>query len=136
MATVGTTRDKLMAAIDDITSLHVYDTWPNAIPQTPAVVIMPSSMSTRQSMGGRRVLTFEVILIGGPATRDPKRVQDILDTYIDESGSSSIIAKLEADVTLGATVSSVEASWRDYAEIQRIDGIDHMTVTFDVTVWP
>lgn len=137
MATILTIRDGLKDRLATITAManRSHDVWPAKI-NTPAALVKPLAMSAKQSMGGLRILTFEIILLASSVSQSTiERAQDALDAYLYDTGSTSIIAALEGDKTLGGKVDTLDVRWDDYGTIE-ISGVEYLGVKFLVTVWP
>jgi len=99
-------RKELERALKTISGLRVFDTAPDSIKQLPAAYILPLTGDYHHALGGGMVHTFEVVLL---VSRAPglEKAQEVLDEYLSESGSKSIIAALE-DADLGDHGDTVE----------------------------
>jgi hypothetical protein len=84
----------------------------------PAAVVVVKSGQYSLTMGspGNLAYVFEVILYIAPVQQGSNRGQEKVDPYLDVSGSSSIPATVEADITLGGTC--------DYATVTGFDRYD------------
>lgn len=136
MSTVAQERAAIAAALSTITGLNVDGYWPDAI-NCPAALVKPQAMGAHEAIGGtgHRVRAYEVMVLAAPTQNGAKLGETILDPYLDDSGSKSIGAALDADVTLGGLVASVEWQWQDYGSFS-IGGPEYIGARFTVTVWP
>lgn len=135
MADYSDIRARLKTRLLTISGLRVYATVPDK-PETPAAIIRPLRMDYQQSMGatGANRVPFEIIVLT-PLSASNERSQDLLDAYLDESGTYSLKAAIEGDKTLGGTVDTLHvAGWRDYGMIEWV-GIPYLGVRVDVEVW-
>ena len=137
--TISAIRDGLKVRLQTITALanRSHDVWPNANINCPAVLVKPLALSVKQAMGGKRVRTFEILLLAAPIGPDTARAQDELDSYLDDTGATSIIVALEGDKTLGGIVTTLDVSWGDYGgvELPPGSGTIYLGAKFEVTVW-
>jgi hypothetical protein len=98
-------RDALKNACT-ITGLRVYDTVPDGL-IPPALVIGQLSIEWDLVFKrGADSATVDLILIAGRMS--DRAAQDYLDSFLTASGANSIKTKIEADQTLGGTVTSVQ----------------------------
>lgn len=135
MADFSDVRAQLKVRLDTITGLRVYKTVPDK-PELPAAIVRPLRMDYHRSMGsgGANRIPFEIILLvstGGGG----ERAQDLLDAYLDDTGTSSVKAAIEGDRTLNSTVDTlVVQGWRDYGPLDW-NGITYLGARVDVEVW-
>ena len=102
--TPSTVRDALKTACT-ITGLRVYDTVPDGL-IPPALVIGQLSIEWDLVFKrGADSATIDLILIAGRMS--DRAAQDYLDGFITASGANSIKTLIEADQTLGGSVTSV-----------------------------
>lgn len=88
-------RTALAASLDDITTLTVYDNVPDSINSFPAVYFDIDTINYHQDAGGDQKDTIEIVLLSGRA--DGITSANVkLDTYLEKSGTSSIMAYAEA----------------------------------------
>lgn len=132
MATLSAIRDGLKVRLATITSLHAYDVMPDSV-NAPAAVVRPVTGDYRGSLAGSPSVRFEIILYVPMARLD--RAQDLLDSYLQESGASSVFAAIEADRTLGAVVEETHVpGWRNYDQ-RELNGQQYLSAIVDVEVW-
>lgn len=98
-------RDALKTAIN-VAGLRVYDTVPDGL-IPPALVIGQLSIEWDLVFKrGADSATVDLILIAGRMS--DRAAQDYLDSFLTASGANSIKTLVEADQTLGGTVTSVQ----------------------------
>ena len=117
MTTISAVRAGLVARLNNVGGLRAYPTMPDQI-NAPAAVVVVKSGQYSLTMGspGNLAYVFEVILYIAPVQQGSNRGQEKVDPYLDVSGSSSIVATVEADITLGGTC--------DYATVTGFDRYD------------
>jgi hypothetical protein len=129
--TPSTVRDKLKAALN-ITGLRVYDTIPdNVIP--PAAVIGQISIDwDLVFLRGADTGSLDVVVIAGRMSE--RAAQDYLDNLLTASGNSSIKTKIEADQTLGGSVTSVRCTRAEPISVT-VSGVEMLAYRFLVEVY-
>lgn len=129
--TPSTVRDKLKLALN-ITGLRVYDTIPeNVVP--PAAVIGQLSLEWDLVMArGADTATVDVILVAGRMS--DRAAQDYLDKYLTASGNDSIKTKIEADQTLGGSVTSVRCRTAEPVSMS-VSGVEMLAYRFSVVLY-
>lgn len=101
--TPSSVRDALKTACT-ITGLRVYDTVPDGL-IPPALVIGQLSLEWDLVFKrGADSATVDLILIAGRMS--DRAAQDYLDSFLTATGANSLKTLIEADQTLGGTVSS------------------------------
>ena len=107
-------RDALQTALETVSGLRVHDTVPEGIMEVPCAWITPRSGTyprtfTSAAMDHQLEVTVLVQRMG-----DAEERQDTLDDYLDPTGSSSLLAALNA-TAVGAHGSSLQVKgYRDY----------------------
>lgn len=133
MATLGQVRDELKVRLATISGLRAHDVWPDTV-NVPAALVRPLTGTFAESYGNGTKFTFEIVLVLQLGTL--RSAQDALDAYLDPSGSSSIVAAIEGDRTLGGKADTLAVTgWRDYGGME-IGTVTYLGVKFDVDVWP
>ena len=129
--TPSTVRDKLKLALN-ITGLRVYDTIPeNVVP--PAAVIGQLSLEWDLVMArGADTATVDVILVAGRMS--DRAAQDYLDKYLTATGADSIKTKIEADQTLGGSVTSVRCRTAEPVSMS-VSGVEMLAYRFSVVLY-
>jgi hypothetical protein len=105
----------------------------------PAALVRPVRYESHTTFATRATLYLEVILVAAAVQDGLARAQDKLDAYLDSSGTSSIIAALEATPTFpvsgtGTCENSMVSGWEDYGSVE-IGGIEYLSCRFAVEVW-
>jgi hypothetical protein len=129
--TPSTVRDKLKAAVN-ITGLRVYDTVPDGL-IPPALVIGQLSITWDLVMArGADSAEVDLILIAGRMS--DRAAQDYLDSFLTASGTNSIKTKVEADQTLGGSVTSVRVVTATPISLT-VSGVEMLAYRFAVALW-
>lgn len=132
-STVSGLRDALKTRLATIAGLRTHDTWPAQI-HPPAAIVEPLAGSFEQTLGSDDALyRFQIVVAVQFGTH--RTAQDALDEYLTPSGTRSIRAALEGDVTLGGLAHSLSVTgWREYGTLE-INGIEYLGAFVDVSVW-
>ena len=134
MATFTSIRDGLKTRLETISSLTVYDIVPDFL-DPPAVIIAQFNTLNFDSTMQRGSDTYEIPVILYIQKVDAQSAQDSLDAFLASSGSDSIKAAIEGDITLGGAAMSVRVvSATDYGEYEVSQGTSFLGVTFIVEV--
>jgi len=124
-------RDKLKAAVT-ITGLRVYDTVPDGL-IPPALVIGQLSITWDLVMArGADSAEVDLILIAGRMS--DRAAQDYLDSFLTATGTNSIKTKIEADQTLGGSVSSVRVVSATPISLT-VAGVEMLAYRYAVALW-
>lgn len=107
MSSLAAIRDAIKSTIEaGITSLHCYDTVPDATNVLPAVVVLPFTADFEKAMGrGTDQWSFDLLVL--TSTGDLGLGQDALDDYVSGAGTKSIRQVIFNNKTLG--LSDVDA---------------------------
>lgn len=124
-------RDKLKAAIN-LPGIRVFDTIPeNIVP--PAVVIGQLSIDWDLVMArGADTANVDVLVIAGRMS--DRAAQDFLDSVLTATGAKSIKTKIEADQTVGGSVSSVRVQRADPVNLAS-SGVEMLAYRFSVVLY-
>lgn len=124
-------RDKMKAALN-IPGLRVFDTIPdNIVP--PAAVVGQLSMTWDLTFGrGADTANLDVMVITGRMS--DRAAQDWLDQLLVGTGAKSIKTKIEADQTLGGSVSSLRCTNADPLNIV-VSGVEMLAYRFSVVLY-
>ena len=129
--TPSTVRDKLKAALN-ITGLRVFDTIPEHI-VPPAAVIGQLSLDWDLVFArGADSATCDITVIAGRMS--DRAAQDFLDGLLTASGNNSIKTKVEADQTLGGSVTSVRCTTATPTTIT-VSGVEMLAYRFAISLW-
>lgn len=137
MADLSAIRTALAARWATLSTLrNSYDRWPDQI-NTPCAITMPRRSTWREALGGAPSFEFEVTLLACPwGDRGMPRAQDLLDSYLDDTGAQSMHAALRGDVTLGGTVHTSNVDGFDeYGALELVNGIAYLGCKLAVSVW-
>lgn len=124
-------RDALKTAVN-ITGLRVYDTIPeNLVP--PGLIVGQLSITWDLVFArGADSATVDLILVAGRMS--DRAAQDYLDSLLTPSGNTSIKAKVEADQTLGGTVTSVRCVRAEPIPVSS-SGVEMLAYRYSVELW-
>jgi hypothetical protein len=129
--TPSTVRDKLKDAVN-ITGLRVYDTVPDGL-IPPALVIGQLSLNWDLVMArGADSGEIDLILIAGRMS--DRAAQDYLDSFLTATGTNSIKTKVEADQSLGGSVSSVRVVTATPLSLT-VAGVEMLAYRYAVALW-
>jgi hypothetical protein len=112
VATTADIRDGLADRLETISGLRVYRYYPGQI-NTPAAVVSRRQTRYDQTIDGAEDYTFAVTLFVQKG--EDVTAQKALDLYLDPAGTSSVVAAIHGDPTLGGVVdfSRVVSAERD-----------------------
>jgi hypothetical protein len=129
--TPSSVRDAIKNALT-ITGLRAYDTVPeNVVP--PAAVVGQLSLEWDLVMArAADTATLDVIVIAGRMS--DRAAQDYLDSLLTATGNTSVKTKIEADRTLGGTVSNVRVTSADPVSMS-VSGVEMLAYRFSVVLY-
>lgn len=136
-ATISQVRKGLETQLKAITGLRAHATWPDTV-NAPAAIVKPMSGQYHEAMGspGYSAQTYEITLVIAATEKGLARGQEALDPYLDDTGTKSIKAAIEGDVTLGGLVQTLIVSgWDTYGSIA-IGTVEYIGAKLHVNVWP
>ena len=134
MATFTAIRDGIKTRLETITGVTVYDTVPDYL-DPPAAIVAPLTSLDYDATMGRGADTYQIPVIFYIQRVDAATAQDSLDTFLQASGSDSVKAAIEGDITLGGAAMSVRVvSASDYGEYEVSQGTSYLGVTFNLEV--
>lgn len=90
-----------------INNLRVYtpDNLPKTVSQFPCALIMPGEVSYHDTHGGASYLTIDYRVIIAVTNQDqPEKLNKLL-TFIEPTGTNSVVAAIEGDRDLGGNAS-------------------------------
>lgn len=132
MSQFSSIRAGLAANLATISGLRTYSYVPDII-NPPIAVAAPSAVEYDAAFKrGHDTLLWDVIVIVSRA--DEKAAQDALDTYCDKSGSLSVKAAVESDITLGGAC--IQARVTDLTSYQSlaVGEVQYLAATFRVSI--
>ena len=129
--TPSSVRDAIKNSLS-ITGLRAYDTIPeNVVP--PAAVVGQLSIEWDLVMArAADTATLDVIVIAGRMS--DRAAQDYLDSLLTATGNTSVKTKIEADRTLGGTVSNVRVTSADPVSMS-VSGVEMLAYRFSVVLY-
>lgn len=135
---MSTVRTGIATALETITGLRCHAVWPDTV-NCPAALVRPVRYESHTTFASRATLWVEVVLVAAAVQNDLSRAQEKLDAYLNSSGTSSIIAALEAAPTFpvsgtGTCENSQVSGWEDYGSVE-IGGIEYLSVRFQIEAW-
>lgn len=133
MASFRSLRTGLETALQTISGLRVYDFGVDS-PATPAAIVLPGSPVVRYNRTLNGADDWQLIirvLLGAATDRTPT---ELLDAYLADSGSSSILAAVAADKTLGGACHYAHVTGADRWGQYTYGQVPLLGVEFDVEV--
>lgn len=136
MSTVSAVRAGLATRIATISGLEVHSTVPTT-PQVPSVLVQATGGDYDLTMAdGGETWRFDLVLLAIQAATPWDVAQDAIDDYLARTGTASIKAAIEGDVTLGGVAHSTRVlGWSDYGTIS-MGGVEYFGARLRVEVWP
>jgi len=133
MATLSAMRTALAANLASISGLRTAATMPDQ-PNPPIAIVMPTSVSYDTAMGrGLDTYEFTVLVIVGRV--DERTAQNLLDSYCNPTGATSIKTAIESDRTLGGQANDLRVTeMRNYSSLP-VGEITYLAAEFVVTVF-
>lgn len=126
---LSTIRAGIATQLKTISGLRVYTEWPDTI-SWPCALIKPATILPHQTFDGGIDVHIEVLLLAYPIQNSLPIAQKALDAYLADSGSSSVMAAIEA-----TGVYTVLPPISDYGPIEIEGGDTAMGCRFDVLVY-
>lgn len=113
-------RDGLAEQIEAVAGLRTYRFVPDN-PTVPCAIVVPETVEYDTAQGGGHDITFVVLLLAGGVS--DRAAQELLDGWLDDTGSLSVKAAVEADATLGSLADSTRVTGvRSYGVRQLAEG--------------
>jgi len=104
---ITTIRDGIQTRLETISGLQVIDHVPEGVAFTPSVSITLVSMTRNETFEGASVpgdRTYRWTITVRLAGAIPEEMWQSLDDYLAPTGTDSILAAIDGDVTLGGAV--------------------------------
>jgi len=133
MANLTNIRNEIGNNLSNITSLSVYQYVPDSVEPPTAVVGVMDRVSYDATMQ-RGVDRYEIPVYLYVGRVDAQDSQNTLDGYLISSGSSSVKAQIESDLTLNGQAQSVRVLSASNYGVYNINNIDYLGVEFIVEV--
>ena len=133
MATIAEIRSGLKTRLATISGLRTTDTVPDVI-NPPVAIVMPQTVTYDETMRrGLATYTFTVMVIVGRASE--RSAQTALDSFVAQTGATSVKAAIEGDKTLGGTVFDTRVTtMRSYGSTTQGDVL-YLATEFTVLVY-
>ena len=125
-------RTQIATALEVISGLKIYTTWPSNINQFPCVVITPVSGGWNNNLNrGTQETRWEVLLLLNQQG-DVSSSQTSLDAYLDTTGAYSIKAAIEGYTAYYPECNyAYVTGWRDYGDFE-LNKTLYLSVKFEV----
>jgi hypothetical protein len=124
-------RSQLQQTLAQASGVRVYDTVPDN-PQVPCIIVIPETVRYGQTFSGEATCRFVLQILA--ASVNSRGGQQTLDGLISDSGDQSVVQLLEADPTLGGTVSMCSPiEVRSYGTVG--DTVRYYSAEMTVDVW-
>jgi hypothetical protein len=133
MANLSSIRSGIATNLENISSLTVIGFVPDSIEPPTAVVGVVDTLEYDSTMA-RGADTYNIPVFLYVSRIDAQDSQDTLDAFLASSGSSSVKAQVESDITLGGQAQSVRVVEADNYGVYTINNIDYLGVEFMIEV--
>jgi len=133
MANLTNIRTQIGNNLANITSLSVYNYVPDSVEPPTAVVGVMDRVEYDATMQ-RGVDKYEIPVYLYISRVDAQDSQNTLDSYLISSGSNSVKAQIESDVTLSGEAQSVRVLSASNYGVYNINNIDYLGVEFIIEV--
>ena len=133
MANLSSIRSGIATNLENISSLTVFGFVPDSIEPPTAVVGVVDTLEYDSTMA-RGADTYNIPVFLYVSRIDAQDSQDTLDAFLASSGSSSVKAQVESDITLGGQAQSVRVVEADNYGVYTINNIDYLVVEFMIEV--
>ena len=133
MANLSSIRSGIATNLENISSITVFGFVPDSIEPPTAVVGVVDTLEYDSTMA-RGADTYNIPVFLYVSRIDAQDSQDTLDAFLASSGSSSVKAQVESDITLGGQAQSVRVVEADNYGVYTINNIDYLGVEFMIEV--
>tara|TARA_R100000654_G_scaffold43561_3_gene69772 strand:+ start:1530 stop:1937 length:408 start_codon:yes stop_codon:yes gene_type:complete len=133
MASVTSIRNGIGDNLANISSLTVFKFVPDFIEPPTAVVGVVENIEYDTTIQ-RGADKYEIPVFVYVSRVDAQDSQETLDLYLASSGSESIKAQVESDVTLGGSANSCRVIEANEVGVYTVNSIDYLGVEFTVEV--
>ena len=133
MASVTSIRNGIGDNLANISSLTVFKFVPDFIEPPTAVVGVVENIEYDTTIQ-RGADKYEIPVFVYVSRVDAQDSQETLDSYLASSGSESIKAQVESDVTLGGSANSCRVIEANEVGMYTVNSIDYLGVEFTVEV--
>lgn len=136
-ATIGTIRTAIRDTITaTLTTLPVYDSWPDIIPKNQFVGIVPESGEYQFTLQQTASRYFFIVKVGISTGAGIERAQDAIDAFLSGDGANSLRAALRADPDLGNAVVDdiIVKGFSDYG-LFNVNNTEFLGASIRLEVW-
>ena len=133
MASLSSIRSGIATNLGNISSLTVFGFVPDSIEPPTAVVGVVDNIEYDSTMA-RGADTYSIPVFLYVSRVDAQDSQDTLDAFLASTGSSSVKAQVESDITLGGEAQSVRVVEADNYGVYTINNIDYLGCEFTIEV--
>ena len=133
MANLSSIRSGIATNLENISALTVFGFVPDSIEPPTAVVGVVDTLEYDSTMA-RGADTYSIPVFLYVSRVDAQDSQDTLDAFLASTGSSSVKAQVESDITLGGEAQSVRVVEADNYGVYTINNIDYLGVEFMIEV--
>ena len=125
-------RRGLATALDTLSGLRVFDYVPDNAP-APAAIVEPLEITYGAAMqnGLHNLKAFVTIMVGRMSDRSS---QDRVDVYVNPTGTSSVVAAIEADVTLGGACKALTVIGAQPRSVT-MAGVEYNAYRFEINIY-
>ena len=133
MASLSSIRSGIATNLGNKSSLTVFGFVPDSIEPPTAVVGVVDNIEYDSTMA-RGADTYSIPVFLYVSRVDAQDSQDTLDAFLASTGSSSVKAQVESDITLGGEAQSVRVVEADNYGVYTINNIDYLGCEFTIEV--
>ena len=133
MASLTSIRNGLGTNLENISSLTVFKFVPDFV-EPPTAVVGVVELIEYDITIQRGADKYEIPVFVYVSRVDAQDSQETLDGYLASTGSSSVKAQIESDVTLGGAANSCRVIEAKEVGVYTINNIDYLGVEFTVEV--
>lgn len=113
---IGAIRAGIKDLLEPVDNIRVYGYVPDA-PNVPCLIVYPERIPYGSTYDGKNDPTCIIWCLAG--TVSMKGAQERIDAWLNDTGSSSILAAIDSDPTLGGAVDSAQVEEvRNYGVLQ------------------
>ena len=133
MSDLVTIMQALESALQTIPNVRTSAYLPDTI--TPPILVVGDSSITYHASAGTGSTPIEVVVHAIVARPSERPAIELLEAFMSRSGDSSVIAAVEADRTLGGTVSSVTVKKAGPSSQLEIEGVVYLSLPFEIQIY-
>ena len=133
MASLTSIRNGIGTNLGNISSLSVFNFVPDSI-EPPTAVVGVAELIEYDVTIQRGADKYEIPIYVYVSRVDAQDSQETLDSYLASTGSSSVKAQVESDISLGGAANSVRVIECKEVGLYNINNIDYLGAEFTVEV--